>query len=170
LARIPRGRECSRPRVFGRSVNPLLETENMPVDVLPGHVLPGHHQGLALCFGALPLTHGFTCQDTGPTSAYPGHYPWPWLLRASCSPIACSWHLLSAVTHLRESHWGFHRSQFPLVASVGRCYPPGFSGSAGRSVCSAAGALSCAVLAPARQPLALVQRNDGSAHLHLRCP
>ena len=127
MARIPRGRECSRPRVFGRSVNPLLETENMPVDVLPGHVLPGHHQGLALCFGALPLTHGFTCQDTGPTSAYPEHYPWPWLLRASFSPIASGWHLLREVTDLIEGHWGLLRSQFPLFASVGRCSPPGFS-------------------------------------------
>src|SRR5438093_13484233 len=57
----------------------------MPVDFLPGDVLPGHHQGLTLCFGALPLTHRFTFQNTGPTSAYPGRYSWPWLLRASLS-------------------------------------------------------------------------------------
>jgi len=47
----------------------------MAMDLLPRHVLPGHHQGLPLCFGALPLTHGFTLQHTGPTSAYPGRYP-----------------------------------------------------------------------------------------------
>jgi hypothetical protein len=56
------------------SVNPLLEVEDMPLHLLPGDVLPGHHQGRTLCFGTLPLTHRFTFQDTGPTSAYPGHY------------------------------------------------------------------------------------------------
>jgi hypothetical protein len=32
-------------------VNSFLEAEDMPVNVLPGQVLPGHHQGLALCIG-----------------------------------------------------------------------------------------------------------------------
>ena len=36
------------------------------------------------------------------------------------------------------------RSQFPWFASLGRCSPPGVCGSAGRSVLTAAGALSCA--------------------------
>src|SRR2546422_5507044 len=87
------------------SVNPLLEVENTPVDFLPRNVLPGHLQGLALCFGSLPLTHRFTFQDTGPTSAYPGHYPWRWLLRASSSPAASGWHLLREVIGLTEGHW-----------------------------------------------------------------
>jgi hypothetical protein len=43
----------------------------MALDFRPGDVLPGHHQGLALCFGTWPLTHGFTFQNTGSTSAYP---------------------------------------------------------------------------------------------------
>ena|SRR5215468_2364231 len=38
----------------------------------------------------------------------------------------------------------------------------GFLGSAGRSVVQAAGALSCALLAPACQPLTLVSANGGS--------
>jgi len=84
----------------------------MPVDFLPGDVLPGHRQGLALCFGALPLTHRFTFQNTGPTSAYPGRYSWPWLLRASLSPPACGWHLLREMTSLTEGWWGLLRSQF----------------------------------------------------------
>src|SRR4030095_17039521 len=70
----------------------------MPVDFLPWDVLPGHLQGWSLSFGALPLTHHFTFQDTGPTSAYPGHYPRPWLLRASFSRVACGWCLLREVT------------------------------------------------------------------------
>ena len=61
-------------------------------------------------------------------------------------------------------------SQLPLIASLGRCFPPGLCGSACRSVDSAAGALSCAILAPARQPLALVHGHDGSIHLRFRCP
>src|SRR2546430_1028820 len=44
------------------------------------------------------------------------------------------------------------------------------SGSAGRSVGLAAGALSCAVLAPATQPLTLGDDHDGLSHLRLRCP
>ena len=108
------------------SVNPLLEVENTPVDFLPRNVLPGHLQGLTLCFGASPLTHGFTFQNTDPTSAYPGHCPRPWLLRASSSPAASGWHLLCEVTSLTESGWRFLRSQCPWLASVGRCSPPGF--------------------------------------------
>ena len=92
----------------------------MPVDFLPGDVLPGHHQGLALCFGALPLTHRFTFQNTGPTSAYPGRYSWPWLLRASLSPSACGWHLLREMTSLTEGWWGLLRSQYSWFVSVGR--------------------------------------------------
>ena len=38
----------------------------------------------------------------------------------------------------------------------------GFLGSADRSVLKAAGAVSCAILAPAPQPLALVRSDDGS--------
>ena len=144
------------------SVNPLLEVENTPVDFLPRNVLPGHLQGLALRFGSLPLTHRFTFQDTGPTSAYPGHYPWRWLLRASSSPAASGWHLLREVIGLTEGRWRLLRSQFPWLASVGWCSPPGFCGSADRSVSKAAGAVSCAVLAPARQPLALGDGHDGS--------
>jgi len=91
----------------------------MPVDFLPRDVLPGHHQGLALCIGTLPLTHGFTFQNTGPTSAYPGHYPKPWLLRASSSPLASGWHLLPEGTALTEGDWGLHRSSSPLLEPLG---------------------------------------------------
>src|SRR5438093_2293034 len=66
--------------------------------------------------------------------------------------------------------WGLLRSQYSWFVSVGRCSPPGLSGSACRSVDSAAGALSCAVLAPATQPLTLGDDHDGSSHLRLRCP
>jgi hypothetical protein len=88
--------------------------------------LPGRHQGLALCFGSSPLTHRFTVHNTGPTSAYPGHYPGRWLLRASVSPTASGWHLLRGLTSPTEGRWGLPRSQFPLLASLGRCFPPGF--------------------------------------------
>src|SRR5688500_7101663 len=99
----------------------------MPVYFLPRDRLPGHLQGGPLSFGTLPLTHHFTFQDTGPTSAYPGHYPRPWLLRASSSPLASGWHLLHGVTCLIEGQWGLLRSQVPLLASLRRGYPPGLS-------------------------------------------
>src|SRR2546426_391462 len=35
-------------------------------------------------------------------------------------------HLLREGTGLTEGHWRLLRSQFPLLASVGRCSPPGF--------------------------------------------
>ena len=136
----------------------------MPLHLLPCNALPGHHQGHALCFGTLPLTHGFTFQDTGPTSAYPGRYPWPWLLRASSSPVAYGWHLLREVTCFTEGHWGLLRSQFPLFASLGRCFPPGLSAVHAGQISRAAGAVSCAILAPARQPLALGQLSRWLSH------
>jgi hypothetical protein len=108
-------------------VNPFLEAEDMPLDFLPRNALPGHLQGRSLRFGTWPLTHGFTFQDTGPTSAYPGHYPRLSLLRASFSHVACGWHLLREGTSLPEGHAGLLRSQFPLLTSLGRCSPPGFS-------------------------------------------
>ena len=89
---------------------------------------------------------------------------------ASCGILPntpCGWHLL---TTTRESTCRVTPFPVPMVASVGRCSPPGFCGSANRSVSKAAGALSCAVLAPACQPLALVGLHDGSLHLCLRCP
>src|SRR2546426_8914593 len=85
--------------------------------------------------------------------------PSPYAMRLAPAPVVS-----------RRGRTGLLRSQFPWFASVGRCSPPGFCGSANRSVWKAAGALSCAVLAPARQPLALVGIHDGSMHLCLRCP
>ena len=79
----------------------------MALDVLPGDVLPGRHQGLLiLCVGAWPLTHHGPLQDTGPTSAYPGHDPWPWLLRASASPTAWGWRLRREVTTFQSAAGG----------------------------------------------------------------
>jgi hypothetical protein len=152
------------------SVRSFLEAEDMPLDLLPREVLPGHHQGLAiLCVGSWPLTHGCPFPNTGPTSAYPGRYPWRWLLRASSSPVACGWPLLREVTASQRAAGG---------SSVPRCHAclrrtvlsTGCIGGADRSVCKAAGAVSCAMLAPARPPLALGPTHDGLAPLRWRCP
>jgi hypothetical protein len=89
------------------SVQSLVEAEDMALDVLPGDVLPGRHQGLAiLCVGSWPLTHHGPFQGTGPTSAYPGPDPWPWLLRASSSPAACGWRLRREVTASQSAAGG----------------------------------------------------------------
>jgi hypothetical protein len=151
------------------SVNPLLEAEDMPLYLLPWHVLPGHLQGLALCFGALPLTHRFTFQNTGSTSAYPGHYSRRLLLRASSAPAACGWHLLRKVRDLPEGCWGLFRSPFPLFEPLGRRYPPGFvTVPTGQS--DGCQRLILCPLAPACQPLALVYNHDGSTTSLLSLP
>src|SRR5439155_24072126 len=99
----------------------------MALHFLPRDALPGHLQGQALCFGTLPLTHGFTFQHTGPTSAYPGYYSRPLLLRASCSPAASGWRLLRRGTCSTKGCRRLLSSQFPWLTSLGRCSPPGLS-------------------------------------------
>jgi hypothetical protein len=118
--------------------------------------------GLAL----LSITPSDHVHMTARTSAYPRRYPRPWLLAGS-SPTR---HLVGTYSRHMRARVGFLRSQLPLLASVGRCSPPGFCGSAGRSVRTAAGALSCAVLAPAHQPLALDKSDDGSSTPSLALP
>jgi hypothetical protein len=58
----------------------------------------------------------------------------------------------------------------PLVGIRRAVRSTGFLGSAHRSMRQAAGAVSCAMLAPAYQPLALGPTHGGLAHLCLRCP
>src|SRR5262245_18296649 len=110
------------------SVHSLVEAEDMALDFLPGDVLPGRYQGLAiLCVGSWPLTHHGTFQGTGPMSAYPGHDPWPWLLQSSFFSSILWLAPTPGSDRLSERRWRFRRSQFPWLASAGRCYPPGFS-------------------------------------------
>ena len=137
----------------------------MSLNFLPWDVLPGHLQGWSLCFGALPLTHRFTFQNTGSTSAYPGHYPRRLLLRASSSPAASGWHLLWT----QRATEGLLRSPSPLLEPLGRRYPPGFvTVPAGQS--DGCPRLILCLLAPACQPLALVYNHDGSTTSLLSLP
>jgi hypothetical protein len=74
------GRKTSRSTDDGRSVTSCDKASSNTLtkrDFLPPNALPGHRQGASLSFGTLPLTHDFTFQDTGPTSAYPERYPRP---------------------------------------------------------------------------------------------
>src|SRR5215831_13179654 len=111
----------------------VIEAEDMPMNVLPGRVLPGHHQGGTMCFGALPLTHRCTFQDTGPPSAYPGRYPRPWLLGRSLlmTGLAAD-HLLAATScptraglRLLRSCWALvgHRRAVLSAESTSECIP-----------------------------------------------
>lgn len=94
-------------------VNALLEAEDMPMALLPGDVLPGRHQALAiLCCRSSPLTHRFPLQNPGPTSASPGHSSRPWLLRASCSPAVGGWHRLGNVTASPRAAGGYSVPSF----------------------------------------------------------
>jgi hypothetical protein len=104
---------------------------------------------------------------TARTSAYPRRYSRPSLLAGSCPTR----HAVGTCSRpCVRARIGLLRSQLPWVASVGRGFPPGFWGSADRSVMPAAGAVSCALLAPALQPLTLGRFDDGSSHLRWRCP
>ena len=106
---------------------------------------------------------------TGPTSAYPGHDPRRWLLRASSSPAASGWHLLHKVTGLPEGRWGFRRSPSPWVAPFGRRSPPGFvTVPTGQSE-GCPRPILC-LLAPALQPLTLGDNHDGSTTSLLALP
>ena len=98
---------CADITTWRGSVPPLLEAADMALDLLPGDVWPGRHQGLTILWvGSWPLTHHGTVQDTGPTSADPGHYPWPWLFRASSAPTACGWPLLQELTTSQSAAGG----------------------------------------------------------------
>lgn len=155
--------------VLRGSGHPFLEAAARAMDVLPRHLWPGHHQGLALCCGAWPLTHGLTFPYTGPTSAYPGRSPRPWLLRVSSSPGACGWHLRCGVPSLREGAWGLLRSPCPLCEPLGRRSPPGCMtvptgqryGCQRRLLCL--WALAC-------EPLPLGYKHDGSTTSSLSLP
>ena len=85
--------------------------------------------------------------------------PSPYAMRLAPAPVVLS-----------ERTYGVTPFPGSMVRIRRAVLSTGFVGSANRSVWKAAGALSCAVLAPARQPLALVGIHDGSMHLCLRCP
>src|SRR5919197_3081608 len=105
---LSRGVRIRRDATFMSHVHPLLEAEDMPMNLGPGDLLPGRRQALSILrFGSLPLTHHFPFQPTAPTSAYPGHYPRRLLLRGSSSPVASGWHLLSAVTASERATGGY---------------------------------------------------------------
>jgi hypothetical protein len=88
---------------------------------------------------------------------------------ASCgilSDTPYGWHLLTSY----ESTCRLTPFPMAIARILRACSPPGFCGSAGRSVLTAAGALSCAVLAPAYQPLTLGKSDDGSSTPSLALP
>ena len=135
----------------------------MSVDFLPRDALPGHLQRRALRCGALPLTHTFTFHDTGPTSAYPGHSPRPWLLRASFSRVACGWCLLREVTGSQRATRGYsvpschcsHPEGGALHRVSRQCKPVNVEGCRRLILC---------LLTPACQPLALVRHSRWLNH------
>src|SRR5262249_19245701 len=96
----------------------------------------------------------FTFQDTGPTSAYPGCYSWPWLLRASSSPTASGWHLLRGVTGPQRAVGGYSVPSFHGSHSEGgalhrvscQCRPVSIEGCRRPSLCrfGSSASASCA--------------------------
>jgi hypothetical protein len=85
--------------------------------------------------------------------------PSPYAMRLAPAPVI-----------LLERPYGVTPFPVSIVRIRRAVLSTGFVGSADRSVSKAAGALSCAVLAPARQPLALVRVHGGSATPLLALP
>ncbi len=143
-------------------VHALVEAEDMPMDLLPGDGLPGRPQARALLGGgSSPRPPLFPVQHPGPTSAYPGRSSRHGLLRASCSPAVCGWHRRGEVTASPRAAGGSAGPSFPWLppedGAVHRvswpCRPVSVQ---------AADAFSCAMLAPACQPLTPVAAHGGS--------
>jgi hypothetical protein len=151
-------------------VHPFLEAADVPLDFFPGDALPGRHQGLALWVDALPLTHGFPLQHTGPPSAYPGHSSRPLLLRASSAPTASGWHLLREGDRLHRGPLGVTPFPVPMARILRAVLSTGVLGSAYRSVFPAAGAFSFACWLQRMRRLRGVVFTVAQPHLRLRCP
>ena len=71
------------------SVYALLEPEDKPLNLLPRLVLPRLSMPLGICHSDEAPTGSYTLDLTGSASAYPWHYPGPWLLGPSCTRQAC---------------------------------------------------------------------------------
>jgi hypothetical protein len=133
------------------------------------------------CLARPPSGHGPACwllTSDAPLSLA-GYWPDVSLSRGFLLAFASAGLLLSHGIRLAPTPWRdcpprgpLEVTPFPVsMARIRRAVlSTGFGGRADRSVSQAAGALSCAVLAPASQPLALVGLHDGSPHLCFRCP
>ncbi len=71
------------------SVYALLELEDDPLKWLPRFVLPRLSMPLGICHSDEAPTGSYTLDLSGSASAYPWHYPGPWLLGPSCTRQAC---------------------------------------------------------------------------------
>jgi len=79
-------------------IHASLEAEDMSLDFVPGHLLPDHHQDVAvLCFGSLPLTHALTLSPYRPDVS---------LSRALPLAFASSGILVSRSMWLAPTLWG----------------------------------------------------------------
>jgi hypothetical protein len=167
---------CAFPRTRLLSEVPVVTgtrpAKKSPVELMIWGLAPSH------CWASLPhatawvLAHG---QRYCPRSP-PPHRPHVSVSEAFPSALAscgilpdmpCGWHLL---TTPRESTCRVTPFPVPMARIRRAVLSTGLLGSADRSVSKAAGAVSCAILAPARQPLALVRVHDGSTTPLLALP
>ncbi len=70
--------------------------EHLPLEALPGQGVPFIHWRRRRAHDVCTPTGTPTLLLPWATSAYPGRYPGPWLLRPSHRPGACGWRLLRA--------------------------------------------------------------------------
>ncbi len=71
------------------SVYALLEPEDDPLKLLPRLVPPRLSMPKGICHSDEAPTGSYTLDLPGSASAYPWHYPGPWLLGPSCTRQAC---------------------------------------------------------------------------------
>jgi hypothetical protein len=98
------------------------------LELAPGQCCPFLTRICIRCLGLFHTIHTPSFHTLGPASAYPGHYPRPWLLRSSHRTDACGWYLLMSSTS-HESHLLVTRVPIVRFAlPLGSCCPPGLVG------------------------------------------
>src|SRR5437867_5543777 len=148
--------------------DPFLELEDRPFALRPGSGLPFIYRPRDRSHDVLTPTHRASVPFIGPTSAYPGHYPWHWLLGPSSPRLACGRPLLLGST--AEESWSWV-PPFLMSALWSRrtILSTGFRGSeywSGQTL----PAPSLSRFGQADNPRWLGMGNDGSTYLCLRCP
>ena len=72
-------------------VNAFLESLDVLLVLLPGQRPPVFSTSFVVCHKTRTPMNTFTVPSTGRTSAYPWHYPGPWLLAPSRPLATCGW-------------------------------------------------------------------------------
>jgi hypothetical protein len=108
-------------------VDASLETEDVPLDILPGERFPifspfRTHSVRLVCHKIRPPLIPLPSRIPAPRQHIPTITVGPWLLGACSPPRHPAW---SPSPVAGRAVGGFHRSVYPLCAVLGRCFTPG---------------------------------------------